>query len=149
LLDVIDQLEFQVPELGKAYRNDGTRQPIVIITSNSERQLPPPFLRRCVFHYIEFPRSQALKRILEERLGTDLPARLVDAAIARFQELRAFGDGLEKKPSTSELVAWLKVLQLAGIDADDLERRKLSDLPSRGALIKTDADDRMIRGQAR
>jgi MoxR-like ATPase len=148
LLDVIDQMEFDVPELGKSFRYQGPSKPIVIITSNIERQLPLPFLRRCVFHRIEFPNDTALRKILHERLG-ELPERLVSVAIKRFLDLRAYGERLEKAPSTSELIMWTKVLKIAGVNPDKLEQYDLADLPHLGAVIKTEADERLLKGQAR
>lgn len=143
LLDEIDQMEFRVPELSLIVR--AAERPVVIITSNSERQLPDPFLRRCVFHRIEFPGPERLKAILNERLGhLNLPARLVDVALRRFDEVRSL-PGLEKKPATGELIAWVKVLHATNVDPADLERLKIADLPSPGALVKTEQDARLLR----
>jgi MoxR-like ATPase len=143
LLNEIDQMEFRVPELALDVR--ATHRPVVIITSNSERQLPDPFLRRCVFHRIEFPDAARLEAILTERLGhLGLPDRLVAVAVRRFDEVRGL-PGLEKKPATGELLAWVKVLRATGIDADVLDRMALADLPSTAALLKTEQDAQIIR----
>jgi len=143
LLDEIDQMEFRVPELQMKFR--ATVRPIVIITSNSERQLPDPFLRRCVFHRIEFPVADRLQAILEQRLGhLKLPERLSAAAVKRFEEVRAI-PGLEKKPATGELIAWVRVLKSLNVNVDAIERSALKDLPSPGALVKTEQDSRLLR----
>lgn len=143
LLNELDQMEFRVPELAIEVR--AAHRPVVIITSNSERQLPDPFLRRCVFHRIEFPDAPRLEAILTERLAhLALPDRLVSVAVRRFDEVRAL-PGLEKKPATGELIAWVKVLRATGISPEALERVPLADLPSTAALLKTEQDARMIR----
>lgn len=143
LLDEMDQMEFRVPELSMRYR--ATDRPVVIITSNSERQLPDPFLRRCVFHRIEFPTADRLQAILLERLGhLQLTDRLVSLAVKRFEEVRML-PGLEKKPATGELIAWVKVLRATNVDVGKLEALPLSDLPSTAALVKTEQDARLLR----
>lgn len=138
LLDEFDRMEFQVPEFGWSFK--ATKPPVVIITSNSERQLPDPFLRRCVFHYIEFPSAERLREIVMERLGgVGVGERLVQAALARFFAIREL-PGLEKKPATAELIMWTNVLHQAGVDAQRLESMPFADLPFRGALIKSEHD---------
>jgi MoxR-like ATPase len=140
LLDEIDRMSFKVPELGREYTTD--KRPIVIITSNNERQLPEPFLRRCVFHHLEFPKDSAtLRQILLQRLSDlTIPERLVEVAIERFLMLRNGDVPLEKKPSTGELQAWVRVLVRAGIPPEKLASMKLSDLPYLGTLIKNKRD---------
>ena len=143
LLDEIDQMEFRVPELGEKFR--AAHRPVVIITSNSERQLPDPFLRRCVFHRIEFPSADLLQAILSQRLGhLGLSDKLVAAAVKRFEEVRAL-PGLEKKPATGELLAWVKVLGATKVEVGALENLALGELPSPGALLKTEQDARLLR----
>ncbi len=143
LLDEIDQMEFRVPELGEKFR--AAHRPVVIVTSNSERQLPDPFLRRCVFHRIEFPSADLLQAILSQRLGhLGLPDRLAATAVRRFEEVRSL-PGLEKKPATGELLAWVKVLRATNIEVAALEALKLGELPSPGALLKTEQDARLLR----
>jgi len=138
-------MEFTIPELGQTF--EATHRPVVIITSNSERQLPAAFLRRCVYHRIEFPSASILHDILRERLG-DLPERLVDIAMHRFFEIRGFKDDLDKPPATGELIVWVKVLKRAGVDPEALERAKLAELPHGGTLIKSEHDDTVIRRQS-
>lgn len=142
LLDELDRMEFHVPEL--ALTCCATHRPIVLITSNSERQLPDPFLRRCVFHRLDFPTGDRLQAILHERLShLDLPARLIEAATTRFEELRKV-PGFEKLPSTAELIAWVRVLQAAGVDGETLRASRLADLPFTGALIKSEQDQQVL-----
>jgi MoxR-like ATPase len=145
LLNEIDQMEFHVPAFDLSFR--ATERPVVIITSNSERQLPDPFLRRCVFHRIEFPKADLLAQILHERLShLKLPQRLIDVAIRRFEEVRAM-PGLEKRPATGELISWVKVLAATGVESAALEKMKLSELPAPETLLKTEPDAQML-GQA-
>ena len=104
LLDELDRMEFRVPELALTCR--ASYRPVVVVTSNSERQLPDPFLRRCIFHRIDFPAGERLHAILRERLGhLNLADRLIEIATQRFEHVRQV-PGLEKKPSTAELIAW-------------------------------------------
>jgi MoxR-like ATPase len=142
LLDEIDRMEFSVPELGQTFR--AAHRPVVVITSNSERQLPDPFLRRCVFHEIEFPTDARLKAILHERLAhLALSARLAEVATQRFLEVRGL-PGLEKPPATGELIVWVKVLLQAGVEPERLAGVPLPELPFPGAIIKTRQDRRVL-----
>jgi MoxR-like ATPase len=143
LLDEVDRMKFTVPELGATY--ESKYRPVVVITSNSERELPDAFLRRCVFHHIEFPNADRLHRILSERLGhLHLPEQLVQQALRKFLELRELRD-VEKKPASAELIVWVRCLCLAGIDGGKLRDTPLGALPSLGALIKTREDLRAVR----
>ncbi len=113
LLDVIEAMRFEVRELDKVFESTPEARPVVFISSNSEKQLPDPFLRRCVFHHIEFPSAVDLERIVQKNLGPlKLEAKLVREAIARFEELRK--EPLVKPPATAELLVWLRVLHRAG-----------------------------------
>lgn len=142
MLDEMDKMQFSIPELDLTFT--ATRRPIVIVTSNSERQLPDPFLRRCVFHRIEFPSSAGLQQILRERLGhLQLAPRLVEVVTRRFEQIRQL-PGLEKKPSTAELIAWMKVLHAAGVDAATLDAVVVAELPFMGALAKSEQDALLI-----
>jgi MoxR-like ATPase len=142
LLDELDRMEFHVPELNLTCR--AAHRPVVVITSNSERQLPDPFLRRCIFHRIDFPTGERLQEILRERLGhLKLADRLIETATARFSQVRQV-PGLEKKPSTAELIAWVRVLHASGIDPTMLAKLRLSDLPFPGALAKSEADSMLL-----
>ncbi len=132
LLRELDEMAFHIPELDETVR--AKHRPITIITSNAEKELPDAFLRRCVFHYIEFPDRQRIGRIVAAHMP-GLAADLVDAAVTRFYTLRGV-DGLRKKPSTSELLDWLMVLARAGVPPEDLARR----MPFLGVLVKQEQD---------
>ena len=142
LLDEIDRMAFTVPDTGESFT--ALHRPIVLITSNSERQLPDPFLRRCVFHEIRFPSAQRLAEILQERLGhLELSSSLASSAIARFLQLRNLPE-LEKQPATGELIVWVKVLLQAGVDPAALDRAPLSQLPFPAAIVKTRHDRQVV-----
>jgi MoxR-like ATPase len=142
LLDELDRMEFRVPELGSAFT--ASYRPVVVITSNSERQLPDPFLRRCIFHRLDFPAGDRLQAILRERLGhLGLPQRLIEVATARFEQIRQV-PGFEKLPSTAELIAWVRVLHVSGVDPEALQRSSLAELPLAGALIKSERDGSVL-----
>ena len=138
LLQELDRMEFFVYETGETI---GARQrPIVIITSNNEKELPDAFLRRCFFHYIKFPDPETMQQIVEVHFP-DLKGRLVSDALRIFYNLRDV-PGLKKKPSTSELLDWLKLLMNEDIDPTVLretESRKLIP-PLAGALLKNEQD---------
>lgn len=144
LLNEIDQMEFTVRETGQRFH--ARHRPIVIITSNSERQLPDAFLRRCVFHHIEFPRPDHLLCILRERLLDLAPQEnLLRAAISRFMEVREV-PGLEKQPSSGELIGWVRLLLRCGVDVERLQKSPLRDLDFLGTLVKTRQDRAQLLG---
>lgn len=137
LLNALDRMELRVPELGIA--EPARRRPVIVITSNRESQLPDPFLRRCVFHHIEFPDRERLLEILRERLGTlDLTRTLAERIVDRFLEVRAV-DGLLKRPTTGEMLTWSRVLHRTGL-TDGAIQGRLADLPYLGTLLKTRED---------
>ena len=136
LLWELDQMEFYIPETRETIR--AKQRPIVIITSNAEKELPDAFLRRCVFHYIEFPNQEQMEQIVRVHFG-QLEDKLVKQALAAFYWVRELR-GLEKKPSTSELVDWLRALVAGGIDPKRLER----EIPFAGVLLKKDKDLRTL-----
>jgi MoxR-like ATPase len=138
LLQELDRMEFFVYETGETVR--AVRRPIVIITSNNEKELPDAFLRRCFFHYIKFPDPETMAEIVEVHFP-DLKGRLVSEALRVFYGLREL-PGLKKKPSTSELLDWLKLLLNEDIDPQVLretDSRKIIP-PLAGALIKNEQD---------
>lgn len=144
LLNQIENLEFTVPELGHTFKANRHYNPVVIITSNSEKQLPEPFLRRCVYHHIEFPRDQ---NEIEQILGGRLQQLRLDGlglayqeALAFFFKLRAHA-ALAKKPSTSELLDWLRALANGGLLLDKplAEQKPLLEA-CLGTLLKTSED---------
>jgi MoxR-like ATPase len=132
LLWELDQMEFHIPETHQTVK--AVQRPIVLITSNAEKELPDAFLRRCVFHYIEFPDEAMMERIVRVHVP-DLEQRLLDLAIEAFYWLRSV-PGLQKKPSTSELIDWVQALAGGGVDHDELRRR----LPFMGVLLKKEHD---------
>ncbi|MSP59416.1 MAG: MoxR family ATPase [Myxococcales bacterium] len=141
LLNEIDRMSFEVRELtGDDRVRSAKVRPIVVITSNSERQLPLPFLRRCVFHYIGFPERDKLIRIVEERLsGDSLDGDLIKAAVDKFLAVRKI-KGLTKKPATGELLTWVHALQVRGVAALALRESPQAAVPLWQALLK-DRDD--------
>lgn len=147
LLNELDRMSFSVPEIGPDVRFTARVNHVVVITSNSERQLPPAFLRRCVYHHIEFPDGERLAEIV--RLHTaDLspPSGFVAQVVRRFVQLRAV-EGLEKAPSTDELIAWTRVLLAMGVDPARIgDGVDLGALPALQALVKVSDDLRLVRG---
>jgi MoxR-like ATPase len=133
LLAELDEMQFYIPETKRTIK--ARQRPVIIITSNSEKELPDAFLRRCVFHYIEFPGPELMEKIVRVHFP-DLGQKLLLEAMTAFYELRDL-DGLRKKPSTSELIDWLKALLAAGIDTGK-ELKK--ELPFLGALVKNEND---------
>ncbi|MFC6687678.1 AAA family ATPase [Jhaorihella thermophila] len=137
LLQELDRMEFFVYETGETIR--AKHRPIVIITSNNEKELPDAFLRRCFFHYIRFPDMETMKQIVEVH-HPGIKESLLTAALTQFYEIRDT-QGLKKKPSTSEVLDWLKLLLAEDLDAEDLKRDGASALPKlHGALLKNEQD---------
>ena len=137
LLQELDRMEFHVYETGETIR--ATHRPIVIITSNNEKELPDAFLRRCFFHYIRFPDVETMKRIVEVH-HPGIKARLLTEALTQFYEIREVA-GLKKKPSTSEVLDWLKLLLAEDLAPEDLRGDGTSALPRlHGALLKNEQD---------
>lgn len=132
LLWELDMMSFYIPETGETIT--AKHRPIVIITSNAEKELPDAFLRRCLFHYIAFPDPEMMARIVRVHYP-DLEDRLVQQAIAAFYWLREI-PGLQKKPSTSELLDWLQALVIGGVKPERLSR----ELPFLGVLLKKNQD---------
>ena len=137
LLWELDQMEFYIPETKETVK--AKQRPIVIITSNAEKELPDAFLRRCVFHYIEFPDQCQMERIVHVHFDR-LEETLVRQALAAFYWVRSLRD-IEKKPSTSELVDWLRALVAGGVDPD----RLTAEIPFAGVLLKKDKDLRALQ----
>ncbi len=137
LLQELDRMEFHVYETGATIR--ARHRPVVVITSNNEKELPDAFLRRCFFHYIRFPDAETLKRIVDVHYP-GLKPRLLDEALNQFLELRGV-QGLKKKPSTSELLDWLKLILAEDLSPEDLKRPAGEMLPRlHGALLKNEQD---------
>ena len=138
LLQELDRMEFFVYETGETIKAE--KRPLVIITSNNEKELPDAFLRRCFFHYISFPDAETMGQIVNVHYP-DIKDRLVKHALASFYEVRDV-PGLKKKPSTSELLDWLKLLMNEDIDPETLREQDAGKLipPLHGALIKNEQD---------
>ena len=137
LLQELDKMEFYVYETGEVVKSNN--RPIVIITSNNEKELPEAFLRRCFFHYIQFPDIDTLKSIIDVHFPK-IKKSLLDSALKLFFEIREI-PGLKKKPSTSEALDWIKLLLLEDLDASDLKKSNRNLLPKlHGALIKNEQD---------
>ena len=137
LLQELDRMEFFVYETGEMVR--ARHRPIVIITSNNEKDLPDAFLRRCFFHYIRFPDIDTLKAIVAVHFPDIKPA-LLTTALTQFLEVRDT-PGLKKKPSTSEVLDWLKLLLAEDLTPEDLKRDGPNALPRlHGALLKNEQD---------
>ena len=137
LLQELDKMEFHVYETGQTIT--AKHRPIIIITSNNEKELPDAFLRRCFFHYIRFPEAETLKKIVDVHFPTIKPD-LVAEALNQFFEIRETS-GLKKKPSTSEVLDWLKLLLVEDLTAEDLRRDGKNSLPKlHGALLKNEQD---------
>ena len=132
LLWELDRMEFYIPETKETVK--AQHRPLVIITSNAEKELPDAFLRRCIFHYIDFPDEVMMEKILRVHFG-DLDDKLLKQSLSAFYTVRALR-GLQKKPSTSELIDWVQALQIGGIPADRIEK----EMPFAGVLLKKNED---------
>jgi MoxR-like ATPase len=142
LLQELDRMEFYVYETNETI--SARQRPIVIITSNNEKELPDAFLRRCFFHYIRFPDEETMRAIVEVHYP-GIKQRLVGEALRVFYELRG-APGLKKKPSTSELLDWLKLLMVEDVDPATLRERDPHKLipPLHGALLKNEGDVHLL-----
>ena len=142
LLLELDRMEFYVYETGQTIR--ALQRPIVIITSNNEKELPDAFLRRCFFHFINFPDRSTMKRIVDVHFP-NIKKKLVDTALEIFFDIRKV-PGLKKKPSTSELVDWLKLVMSDDIPEDILTNRDPTKAipPLYGALLKNEQDVHLL-----
>ncbi|HEY4548475.1 MAG TPA: MoxR family ATPase [Pedomonas sp.] len=138
LLQELDRMEFHVYETGETVK--AQNRPIVIITSNNEKELPDAFLRRCFFHYIKFPDAETMQSIIDVHFP-NIQKDLVREALSVFYDIREM-PGLKKKPSTSELLDWLKLLMHEDLPADVLRSRDARKLipPLHGALLKNEQD---------
>jgi MoxR-like ATPase len=132
LLWELDRMEFYINETKETIRTK--HRPIVIITSNAEKELPDAFLRRCIFHYIAFPDEEKMEEIIRVHYG-DIDETLCRNALESFYEIRKMND-LQKKPSTSELLDWIQALMVSGVSVEDLSDR----MPFVGVLLKKNED---------
>jgi MoxR-like ATPase len=137
LLQELDKMAFHVYETGETVT--AKHRPVIIITSNNEKELPDAFLRRCFFHYISFPDADTMRKIVEVH-HPGVKEQLLTTALTLFYEIRETR-GLKKKPSTSEVLDWLKLLLAEDLDAEDLRRDGANALPKlHGALLKNEQD---------
>ncbi len=132
LLWELDKMEFYINETKETIKTK--KRPIVIITSNAEKELPDAFLRRCIFHYIEFPDREKMKDIVKVHYG-DMDSILLEQAMEAFYKIRSMKD-LQKLPSTSELLDWLQALMISGVDTDKI----VAEIPYVGVLLKKNQD---------
>lgn len=137
LLWELDRMEFYIPETDETIK--AKNPPIVIITSNAEKELPDAFLRRCAFHFIDFPDKELMSDIILAHYS-DIEETLIEQVIDAFFYVRNFFE-LKKKPSTSELLDWISALKLSGISTDNLRQ----DLPLVSFLLKKDEDLEMVK----
>lgn len=145
LLREIDKMEFQVYETQQTIK--AIHRPLIIITSNNEKELPDAFLRRCFFHYIRFPEADTLSDIVKVHFPT-LADDLLQAALSSFYALRN-APGLKKKPSTSEFLDWIQLLLYQQIDAESVRSASVTSAPLIGALIKNEQDLGLLERIAR
>jgi MoxR-like ATPase len=138
LLHELDEMRFTITETGEEIV--AAERPLMIITSNNEKELPDAFLRRCVFHFIEFPDTDLMRKIVAVH-HKNLDAQLLDQVLIKFYWLREQGE-LRKKPSTSELIDWISALLRAGITQKQVEAH----IPFVGALLKNEQDTEALRG---
>ncbi|MBO7386352.1 MAG: MoxR family ATPase [Lachnospiraceae bacterium] len=139
LLWELDQMEFYIHETKETIK--AKKRPIVIITSNAEKELPDAFLRRCIFHYIAFPDRELMEEIVRVHYP-DVEANLLKNAMDVFYSIREFRD-IRKKPSTSELIDWVNALQIGGISADRIKEA----LPFVGVIVKKDEDLELVNAK--
>lgn len=137
LLWELDQMEFYIHETKRTVK--AKNRPIVIITSNAEKELPDAFLRRCIFHYIDFPNPELMEEIVRTHYP-NVEDNLLKNAMQIFYDIRTIRD-IRKKPSTSELIDWINALQVGGISADELRAK----LPFLGVVVKKDEDLEAVR----
>jgi MoxR-like ATPase len=136
LLQELDMMRFQIAETGQEIK--AVERPLVVITSNNEKELPDAFLRRCIFHFIEFPGRELMERIVRVH-HPDIEDKLLDSCLEAFFKLRAV-PRLRKRPSTSELIDWIAALRRSGVDL----KRIGGGLPFIGTLLKTEQDVELV-----
>ena len=138
LLWELDKMEFYINETKETIKTK--HRPIVFITSNAEKELPDAFLRRCIFHYIDFPDSGKMEEIIKVHFG-DMNKKLVHAAMEAFYAIRDMRQ-IQKKPSTSELLDWVQALSISGASVDEIRER----IPYIGVLLKKNQDIDVVKG---
>jgi MoxR-like ATPase len=139
LLWELDQMEFYIPETGVTVK--AKERPIVIITSNAEKELPDAFLRRCIFHYISFPDAPMMEQIIRAHYP-QMDQKLIDGVLEAFYRIRDMR-GLQKKPSTSEVLDWIQALAIGGVPVKRLEK----EIPFAGVLLKKTEDLKLLENR--
>jgi MoxR-like ATPase len=142
VLNEIDNMSFTVKETGHTFSADQQLRPVVVLTSNSEKNLPDAFLRRCIFYHISFPTRERLKEIVQRRLRFDsnFTPQMLDHALQHFEQIRDLT--LKKKPATAELLAWLKILEKRQIDVGNLQRGEAEALAFTYSILSKSKEDR-------
>ncbi len=141
LLWELDRMEFHIPETGRTVK--ANHRPVVIITSNAEKELPDAFLRRCVFHYIEFPDKELMADIVRVHFP-DIDNKLLTQVLEAFYKIRSLPT-IKKKPSTSEIIDWIQALRHGGVNVDKI----VKEVPYLGVLLKKNEDIDTLRRQWR
>jgi len=142
VLNEIESLSFSVKETGRSFSADQSQRPILVLTSNSEKNLPDAFLRRCVFYHISFPDRERLKEIVQRRLRFDsaFTPEMLDSAIRQFEEIRSLA--LKKKPATAEFLAWVRILERMWLDVYDLKPGEKEALAFTYAVLAKSKEDK-------
>jgi MoxR-like ATPase len=142
VLNEIEQMSFTVKETGNSFSADHSYRPILILTSNSEKNLPDAFLRRCVFYHISFPERDRLRQIAQKRLrlDADFSPQMLDNAIHHFEEIRELA--LKKKPATAEFLAWVRILERMHIDPGNLKSGEAEALAFTYSILAKNREDK-------
>jgi MoxR-like ATPase len=145
VLNEIESMSFIVKETGREFSSDQKYRPILVLTSNSEKNLPDAFLRRCVYYHISFPTPERLKEIVQRRLKlSDFTPDMLDHAVAHFQEIRELG--LKKQPATAEFLGWVEILRKMDLDVKNIKPGEAEALAfSYSVLAKTKEDFDRLR----
>lgn len=144
VLNEIDTMSFTVKETGRTFSADQSYRPILVLTSNSEKNLPDAFLRRCVFYHISFPDRERLKEIVQGRLSfnSDFTPQMLDHAIQHFEEIRELA--LKKKPATAEFLAWMRILDKMRLDVGNLKQGEAEALAFTHSILTKSKEDKEV-----
>ncbi|HTG15662.1 MAG TPA: MoxR family ATPase [Blastocatellia bacterium] len=144
VLNEIETMSFTVTETGTTFSADQSYRPILVLTSNSEKNLPDAFLRRCVFYHISFPQRERLTEIVQGRLrfNSDFTPQMVDHAIRHFEEIRELA--LKKKPATAEFLAWMRILEKMNIDVNNLKPGEVEALAFSYSILAKSNEDKEV-----
>ena len=144
ILNEIENLSFTVKETGDTFKAEQTHKPILILTSNSEKNLPDAFLRRCVFHHIDFPDKDTLKQIVQRRLklNSGFSSEMLEHALERFESIRELA--LKKKPATAELLSWISMLEKMNLDPDNLKHGEAEAMAFTYSILAKSKEDKEL-----